>query len=486
MTKLSKALANAVIKIVRESVLAAIMLCIATSAFAQQRDELANRIYLNALQYANGAGKPYNPEKAVKILKSLAEEGNPKAMNALAIMYATGRGTGIDYRSAMTWFRKAADAGYARSYYNLSLMWKYGSGVEMNYAESYLMLKKGADTGEPNCQYGLGYMHYKGLGCSQDYGVAMKYFLQAAESQGSAATYMIGLCLRNGYGVRRDTAEARKWLLESAGAGNARADIELRTKVPENSFNMSRMISGKRYNVEIPEKDRTVNYKLSGSLLSGLFEGYAVTFDWSGVYMTDISPLSLTLSGEGDLLAGTWTEADTISTDVSVMVTDTTLEFIDSYLSKPDHYSPDPLPARFRQAKIKMSTDGSAVYLTGTVQFFSDLSMEPLQPVIISLKSGTGINAAAEQSPYENPGAKVIAFTNPFSGKMYLSIDLEEGIDVHAELYNSDGKTAVEADCGRLLPGWNIVPLPSPVSPGIYMARVRYGDREVILKVVSL
>jgi len=486
MNKLRKVRARDFIIMVRESVLAAIMLCIATSASAQQNDELANRIYLNALQYANGAGKPYNPGKALKILKSLAEEGNPKAMNALGIMYATGRGTEIDYRSAMTWFRKAADAGYGRSYYNLSLMWKYGLGVEMDYTESYFMLKKGADTGEPNCQYGLGYMHYKGLGCSQDYGGAMNYFLQAAERQNSAATYMIGLCLRNGYGVRRDTAEARKWLLKSAGSGNARADIELRTKVPENSFSMARIISGKRYNVEIPEKYRAVDHNASDNRLSGQFEGYSVTFDWSGGYIIDISPLNLTLSGEGDFLTGKWTEADTITTDVSVMVTDTTLDFIDSYLSKPDHYSPDPLPAAFRRAKVKVITDGSAVYITGTVQFFSDLSMEPLQPVFISLRSGKEESTSRGQSVDDFPGAKVLAFPNPFSDKLFLIIDLEEEADVHAELYNSDGKIVLEADCGRLLPGRNVVSLPSPVSPGIYMARVRFGNREVMLKVVSL
>lgn len=478
--------AKDVIKIVRESVLVVIMLCIATSASARQNDELANRIYLNALQYASGAGKPYNPGKALKILKSLADEGHTKAMNTLGIMYATGRGTETDYRSAMTWFRKAADAGYTRAYYNLSLMWKYGFGAEMSYTESYLMLKKGADAGEPNCLYGLGYMHYKGLGCSQDYGVAINYFLLAADGQNSAAAYMTGLCLRNGYGVRRDTAEARKWLLKSSGAGNARADIELRTKVPENSFSMPRMISGKRYNIEIPEKYRTVNHSASGSLLSGHFEGYAVTFDWSGGYITDISPLNLALSGEGDLLTGKWTEADTIAAEVSAIVTDTTLEFVDSYISKPDHYSPDPLPAAFRRAKVKVSTDGSAVYLTGTVQFFSDLTMEPLPPVFISLKSGPEVGTAGEQPPDEIPGVRVLAFPNPFSEKMFLSIDLEEEADVHAELYNSDGKIAVEADCGRLVPGKNIVSLPSPVSPGIYMAKVRFGSREVLLKVVSL
>lgn len=486
MSQLIRIGTKTVIQIFRASLLIGILLSFAHPAFPQQDDELAGRIYLNALQYASGAGKPYNPGKAMKIMNALAEEGNPKAMNALGIMYATGRGTGIDYRSAMTWFMNAAGAGYSRSYYNIGLMWKYGLGVERNYTESYLMLKKGADAGEPNCQYGLGYMHYKGLGCSQDYGVALNYFLQAAEKQNSAAAYMIGLCLRNGYGVRRDTAEARKWLLESAKSGNARADIELRSKVPENSFSMSRKISGKRYSVEIPDKFRTVDLNASGSQLSGQFEGYAVTFDWSGSYIIDISPLSLTLSGDGDHVTGKWKEADTIVSDISAVVTDSTLEFTDTYLVKPNHYSTDPLPSLLRRAKIRVSTDGSAFYLTGIVQFFSDLSLEPLQPVFISLESGTGEDAAGEKYVIETGGVRVLSFPNPFSGSLFLSIDLEEEADVHAGLFTDDGKLAVEADCGRLLPGRNIVTLPSPVAPGIYMARVRFGNREAMLKVVSL
>ncbi len=183
---------------IRRIVIMIALLCVPAAAHPQQGDDLTGRIYLNALQYANGSGKPYRPDKAMRIMSALAKEGDPKAMNALAIMYATGKGTEIDYRAAMTWFVKATEAGYVRSFYNLSLMWKYALGVDQNYEEAYHMLKKGADAGEPSCQYGIGYMHYKGLGCSQDYGVAMNWFLKAAEEGNSAAAYMIGLCLRNG------------------------------------------------------------------------------------------------------------------------------------------------------------------------------------------------------------------------------------------------------------------------------------------------
>ncbi len=472
-------------EMIRRAVVMIVLLCVASAAYAQQEDNLAGRIYLAALQYAKGSGKPYRPDKAMRIMSVLAEEGDPKAMNALGIMYATGKGSEIDYRAAMTWFSKAAEAGYLRSYYNLSLMWKYALGVEKNDEESFHMLKKGADAGDPFCQYGIGYMHYKGLGCSQDYGVAMNWFLKAAEEGNIAATYMIGLCLRNGYGVERDTATAREWLINSGRSGNARAAVELGTREPENSFSISARISGKRYSVTIPEKFRVVEHNVMRDYLSGRFEGYAVTYDWSGVYIIDISPLTLTLSSDDDLITGKWIEADTITADIRAVLTDTTLVFVDSDYARPNHYSPEPFPAKFRTADINLSSDGSSVYLTGNLHLFSEITMEPLQPVYISLKSAGESAVDHPLHVEEGSGVKMFAFPNPFTGMLNLSIELDGEADVHVDILTASGILVIEADCGRLRRGRNVVSLPAPSAPGLYVVRVRYGNREATFTVVK-
>ncbi len=470
---------------IRRIVIMIALLCVPAAAHPQQGDDLTGRIYLNALQYANGSGKPYRPDKAMRIMSALAKEGDPKAMNALAIMYATGKGTEIDYRAAMTWFVKATEAGYVRSFYNLSLMWKYALGVDQNYEEAYHMLKKGADAGEPSCQYGIGYMHYKGLGCSQDYGVAMNWFLKAAEEGNSAAAYMIGLCLRNGYGVERDTAAAREWLLDSDRAGNARAALELGTGEPENSFNISGRISGKRYSITNPEKFRMVEHNVLKDHLRGRFEGHAITYDWSGVYIIDISPLTLNLSSDNSFITGEWIEADTIRADLRAVLTDTTLEFIDSDYAKPNHYSPEPFPARFRTADISLSSDGSSVYLTGNLHLYSEITMEPLQPVYISLKSA-GESAVDPHLPVEEgSGVRMFAFPNPFTGMLNLSIEIDGEADVHVDIFTISGILIMEADCGRLPKGKNVVSLPAPAAAGLYVVRVRYGNRETSFTVVK-
>lgn len=461
-----------------------ILITIGFTATAQQGADMNDRLYLNAIQYANGAGKPYNPDKAFRLMTALAEEGFPKAMNALGIMNAGGVADGSSLRDAVIWFRRAADAGYLRSYYNLGLMWKYGMGVEQNYAESYLMLKKGADGGEPSCEYGLGYMHYKGLGCSQDYGVAMNWFLKSAEKGNSAAEYMIGLCLRNGYGVKRDTAEAAEWLRESGRTGNARADIELRTKDPENSYNTAAMVSGKRYNIPVPQKTVKVDNHVLGELLRGQFKGYAVTFDWSGENVIDISPLNLKLEYSEGSISGRWIESDTLAADIRARLTDTTLTFINSYLAKPDHYHPEPLPAELRTAEISMSTDGTYFYLAGNLQLYSEITMEPLQPVCFSLRSAGGNQDDQLFQAYDAQGVKLIAFQNPFTQKLNLSIGLQNEADVHVDILTVSGALLIEADCGRLMPGRNIIQLPSPVTPGVYVVKVRYGDGEASFKYV--
>ncbi len=469
----------------RRSVFLLAFLYLSGSAFAQQTAELTDKIYLNALQYASGANKPYNPEKALKIMTSLANEGVPKAMNALGIMYAKGKGTETDYRAAINWFKMSAEAGHLESYYNWSLILKYGLGVEKNDTEAYFLLRKGADAGEANCQYGVGYAHYKGLGCRQDYRLAMEYLRRSAESFNSGAAYMVGLCLRNGYGFVRDTAQAREWLQESSKFGNARAAIELRKKKPENYYNTAGMVSGKRYRVDIPETLRKVEPHAMGSFLSGIFEGYVIRYDWSREYIINISQLTLTLSADGNLITGSWVEDDTITAELRADLKDTLLTFIDVGYSRPDHYHPEPFRSEFKTAHINLSTDGVSAYLTGSLQLFSDISMEPMQPVSIHLKSAVEGGSDPQAEGHGNSGAKLICFLNPFTGKLCLSIYLEEEASVHAELMTMSGTLVMEADCGFLLPGRNIVSLPADVAAGVYLVSIRYGDEEAMVTVVK-
>ena len=248
------------------------------------------------------------------------------------------------------------------------------------------------------------------------------------------------------------------------------------------------MVSGKRYKVDDPGKYCCGKWHLPplGSFLSGRYQGYVITYDWSREYVINISPLILSLSVENNQVTGRWVEEDTITAQIKAVLRGATLSFFDSAYERPNHYNPDPFRSEFKTALLSLSTDGASVWLTGSLEFFSDITMEPMQPVSICLRSAAEEEAAAEGEEKAAQGAKLIGFTNTFTGKFCLSIDMEEEVDVHAALFTPSGTLVMEADCGRLLPGRNIVPLPGAVEPGLYKVRIRYGNNETSCNALKL
>jgi hypothetical protein len=111
--------------------------------------------------------------------------------------------------------------------------------------------------------------------------------------------------------------------------------------------------------------------------------------------------------------------------------------------------------------------------------------MEPMQPASIHLISVVEDRPDPQDAEQGNAGAKLIGFLNPFNGEFCMSIDLEEEADVHAELLTASGTLVMEADCGRLIAGRNIVPLPASVATGVYLVRIRYGNEEALFTVVK-
>jgi hypothetical protein len=79
----------------------------------------------------------------------------------------------------------------------------------------------------------------------------------------------------------------------------------------------------------------------------------------------------------------------------------------------------------------------------------------------------------------------MFAFPNPFTGMLNLSIELDGEADVHVDILTASGILVIEADCGRLRRGRNVVSLPAPSAPGLYVVRVRYGNREATFTVVK-
>ncbi len=73
-----------------------------------------------------------------RIVRGLAEQGNPEAQEALGTLYTTGQGVPQDYVEAVKWFHRAAEQGYAESQDSLARMYVQGQGVPKDFVQAHM------------------------------------------------------------------------------------------------------------------------------------------------------------------------------------------------------------------------------------------------------------------------------------------------------------------------------------------------------------
>ena len=120
-------------------------------------------------------------ETALKILRPLAENGDPRAESTLGLLYYNGgRGVQQDDVKAVKWFRLAANHGDAVAEFNLGVMYADGQGVPQDNAEAVNWYRLAAEQGNARAQYNLGLWYARGLGGSPDLVRAHMWFNLAA------------------------------------------------------------------------------------------------------------------------------------------------------------------------------------------------------------------------------------------------------------------------------------------------------------------
>jgi TPR repeat protein len=90
-----------------------------------------------------------NDSKPTARLQALAEQGDPKAQNALGVSYSKSTGVAEDHTLAVQWFRKAAEQNYALAQYNLADSYYTGSGIKKDPALAIHWYRKAASKDMP-------------------------------------------------------------------------------------------------------------------------------------------------------------------------------------------------------------------------------------------------------------------------------------------------------------------------------------------------
>ena len=84
---------------------------------------------------------------ALRLFRSLAEQGDATAQEHLGDMYERGQSVPQDYAEAVLWYRRAADQGFATAQWLLGTMYETGYGVQQDYVQAHMWYNLSAAQG---------------------------------------------------------------------------------------------------------------------------------------------------------------------------------------------------------------------------------------------------------------------------------------------------------------------------------------------------
>jgi|SRR5260370_20383661 len=130
-----------------------------------------------------------------------------------------------DYATALRIYRSMADQGLAIAQFNVGLMYDNGQGLSKDEVQAMKWYRLAADQGRSDAQYQLGHLYYK----QDNYAEAAKWFHLAADQGRADAQSNLGSMYAEGEGVPQDFVQALMWFTLSA-AQNHKDGIENRDK----------------------------------------------------------------------------------------------------------------------------------------------------------------------------------------------------------------------------------------------------------------
>ncbi|MCL2073817.1 MAG: T9SS type A sorting domain-containing protein [Marinilabiliaceae bacterium] len=453
--------------------------CMALSA---QEPDPQDSVITMKMRLANKLILSNGHEQAYQLYHECANAGNGSAMNAIGIMKQRGWGTEQDETGSMDWFVQAAQAGYAKAYFNLFNIFAKALGVEQNFENAVNYLDTLHNTQHRSVAlFFLGYYYYKGFGVEQNYETAVNFFLQSAEFDKPDALYFLGLCYRNGYGVAIDEEMAQYYLNRAAELGHYYAFEELEDETTEIIIEPKHIsMNGENGNSEheklqIPKQFRQIEKQNLDKTILGEYSGTIVMYDYSGKNIVSKSNLKILfeeiINGK---IFGKWIENDTLYTDFEAILTDSTLQFIDTEYKRTDRYSKNYARKwKFDNAILEKTETDSVSYLLGNIRQYDIKRKEPGKPLYISLqKNKVAPNAVILEKDF------LIAYPNPFDGEINILFSIESEQNISISVYDINGNLFDQQNLGILYAGQHNYQLALSAPKGQYMLVVQLENKK--------
>ena len=84
---------------------------------------------------------------ALRLFRSLAEQGDVTAQTRLGDMYEQGQSVPQDYALAVLWYRRAADQGFKVAQWLVGTYYQTGYGVQQDYVQAHMWYNLSATQG---------------------------------------------------------------------------------------------------------------------------------------------------------------------------------------------------------------------------------------------------------------------------------------------------------------------------------------------------
>ncbi|MDR2510947.1 MAG: T9SS type A sorting domain-containing protein [Bacteroidales bacterium] len=446
-------------------------------------------------------------QQAYQIFSECAAEGNAYAMNAIGILKQRGWGTEQDEEGSITWFEQAALAGYTKAYYNLFNIYAKALGVKQNFtnAVNYLDTMQNTEHRTKALMW-LGYYHYKGFGVEQNYEKAVMYFLEAAEEDNADALYFLGLCYRNGYGVEQNEAEAQYYLSRAAELGHYYSFEELQEETsevipqPKRILMGSKNRSGENEKFQIPHEYHKMARQNLNDNIVGEYVGTIVMYDYSGKHIIKTSDLKILFGNtQNGKIYGRWIENDTLLTDFEAILTDSTLQFLNTEYRHTERYSKSfSKKWKFNNAVLEKTDINNVSYLVGNIQQYDMKLKEPRKPLYISLQKSKftekreketdivefadkieeekGVSTFVDKAKEEKDF--MVAYPNPFDSEIHILFSMEEAQNVILSVYGANGTLFDQQNLGILPEGKQNYLLTLFAPKGPYLLVLQKGNRK--------
>lgn len=404
------------------------------------------------------------------------KENNGTAMNALALMYLKGYGTKSDTISALNWWKKAGEYGCSDAYNNLGTFYK----TENNYIDqekAFIYFSKAAEKGNISGNYFVGYMLYKGIGCEQSYEKAIEHFKIGANVSYAPSLYMLGLCYRNGYGIEQNEQIGISYLKQAANKSYKQALKELELKTPENCISVIRKqnITSNKFPSQYPQQ--TFSKKRNNTIEDGEYIGTLVTYDWSGKYIIEETPLTLTINSYGKHIEGIWQEEGKEAIIIAADIEGSKVKFNNQAKKEIGKYKHMTVCAFFQEADIQIIKNEDETSLLGTLQMYSPQTKEKERPMYLSITQTKG--------EHNNNNKVIIAYPNPFSNELNLRIDMEKEETIAIAIYDMQGQNVYQHNVGVLPAGKQHIAIQPNLKRGTYISKVFIGEKENQLVIIS-